>query len=593
MPVTGQHRHLLRRGLDHHGLLQDFGHGPVQAHLAAGVELGDERLPEEGVGERVVVEGLGGGDDPGGQRLVDRVEGHVLQQPGDLGRHPDRERRVEQGADRQQRVRVGRELRETPAEHLPDPLGDHVGEIVGRDPCAVLEPQRTRLAQVQEQLAEEERVAVRLAGEQHGELLRHRLPGHLFEERVHVLDGQAREGESRRLDLATQHGQRLGQRVAPVEVGVPVGAHHQQARPQGPPRHRPQEPDGGVIGPVEVVEHEHDRRRLAEAADHLRDGVVHPGSRVRRREVGRLAERDDPVQRGHDAAEHGAVRPERVLHLGGGGLARPPGEGLREGPVGRGLTVMAPAGEHDRRRVGRLGRGARFRHQAGLADARLAGHQDEPAGTGRGRGDPIGEQRAFPLAADVGRAGPKVAAPLERRPGDGDGLDRVGQALQLQRPDGRQLVAAPTPSEHPHDVGGEDLPARRCAAQPGRLDHGHAEGVAVLDGDVARRQADPDGERLPLLAGQDVDALLQRDAGGHRRGGAGERGEGAVAQPLDERAAVLGDHVGDEAVEAPTQVLGGVLTQRGAQLGGPDQVDHEDRRRLRPHAHLPVRPGRG
>ena len=58
-----------------------------------------------------------------------------------------------------------------------------------------------------------------------------------------------------------------------------------------------------------------------------------------------------------------------------------------------------------------------------------------------------------------------------------------------------------------------------------------------------------------------VDALLERHRGRDGRGGAGDAGQGAVPQSLHEGATVLGDHVADEPVEAPAQLLGGVLAE--------------------------------
>lgn len=154
------------------------------------------------MGEGVLVEGLGRGDDPGGECLVDRVQSLVLGHAGDLSGDADGEAGVEEGADGEQLVRRSRELGEAPPEDLPDALGDDVDQVVGRHPDAVLEAQGAGLAQVQQQLTEEERVAVGLARQQHGELVRDRLPGHLFQEGVHLLDGQAGEDQSGRLDLS-------------------------------------------------------------------------------------------------------------------------------------------------------------------------------------------------------------------------------------------------------------------------------------------------------------------------------------------------------------------------------------------------------
>ena len=156
---------------------------------------------------------------------------------------------------------------------------------------------------------------------------------------------------------------------------------------------------------------------------------------------------------------------------------------------------------------GRLG------DERGLAQTGLA--RDEQHLASLAGGDPLDRVRHRRRSRLRGRPHP-TAGRTARRPGSGtrvrrssaerfpahlDGLHRIGQALQRQRPDRAACVAAAPTGHGPHHVRGEDLAALARRAQPGRLDHRVAEVVVVLAGDLAAAQPDPQADRLLAARG--------------------------------------------------------------------------------------------
>jgi hypothetical protein len=140
---------------------------------------------------------------------------------------------------------------------------------------------------------------------------------------------------------------------------------------------------------------------------------------------------------------------------------------------------------------------------------------------------------------------------------------------------------SPAPArEDPHDLGDEDLSPLRPRAEPRRLDERHAVGMRALPRDVAR--ADPDADADPRHVGapaRGLDRLLDRDRRRHRVGRAGERRHDAVAEIVVERAAVLRDRVGQEAVVYLPALLGALLAQLDTPGRRRHQVGEEDRGR--------------
>ena len=125
----------------------------------------------------------------------------------------------------------------------------------------------------------------------------------------------------------------------------------------------------------------------------------------------------------------------------------------------------------------------------------------------------------------------------------------------------------------------QDLAAVGRRAEAGRLDHGRAEPVVVLEGGVAR--ADPDAHREPVpvaeLAVVAVDGPLHRGRAGERVGRARVRDHQRVADRLHLGAAGRGDRLAERGEVIAAQLVGGGVAQRGGQLGRADEIREQDR----------------
>ena len=208
--------------------------------------------------ERVVVELAAGDDDASLERLVDRVERIVFVDLRDRGRDGEREHDLEQRAGGQELVGIRGEAGEATADHVADAGRD--AEVTRRGhPHAVDLAQPTLVDEVQERLAEKERVAVGLDREQRGELRRDVVAGEALEQCEDVVGVESVERDAGRLDLALEQWERGGERMPAVEVGLPVRPDDDDRRVRGDAAERPQHADRRLVGPVQIVDDEHHR----------------------------------------------------------------------------------------------------------------------------------------------------------------------------------------------------------------------------------------------------------------------------------------------------------------------------------------------
>ena len=146
--------------------------------------------------------------------------------------------------------------------------------------------------------------------------------------------------------VALEVGERAGERAVAAEFGVPVGADDRERPGARRPEHEAREQQRAAIGPVEVVDHQQQRRAVGERGV---DGVE---------------------QAVAGAGFTGRAGLERV---GGPGLA----QRLRE-RLERRERLLRAAAEQDGGAVGER-RGGELVGEPGLADAGLAGQQHQPA----------------------------------------------------------------------------------------------------------------------------------------------------------------------------------------------------------------------
>ena len=338
-----------------------------------------------------------------------------------------------------------------------------------------------------------------------------------------------------------------------------------------------QELEGRAVGPLQVVEHEQQRRAardLGEQGGERVEQALPLHARVAAERLRRLA------QLRQQGGEVGGARAEPLRRHGERGAAGPAAQHLEDRPVGAGPGLVEAAVEDDGA-VAVRGAGE-LRGEPRLADPGLAGEQDEP---------PLVADRRVPRAAERGE---RLAAPDERvlRGGRREaGGQRAGRGGGWRRRLGRRPVAAQQPlvdGDHGGPGRGGELVAQplaqlversqRLGGVAGRLVHLHQQPVRGL---AERRQ--PDRGAGGVLGGVEL-------APAEPQPGLPQRLERAQPQALDlapalahPRAVALGEErLGAEGergaglgggvlVGAVLERLGGELDRLAEQLGVDEQ----------------------
>ena len=315
---------------------------------------------------------------------------------------------------------------------------------------------------MQQRLAQEERIAVRLGGEALRELRWHRVTGDTFEQGLHLVRSEAVECDASHFDLALQLRQRLRERMAAVEVGLAIGADDEHVGAGRDARQGAQHADGGVVGPVQVFDDERDRAGVTEPDEYLPHGIVQPRSLG----IGRNRDWLSGVgyRFGDSRSESGNDRrigTERRADARSWGSARPVGQRLGERRVGHDVAVVAATDQH----VEAVERRAHLRRQPRLADTGFSGDEYQSPGVVSGRRQTAGEQRSLAGPADIGGPGSQIRCAGRRLPADVEGRHRFWESLELEVPDRGHFVTAATAGEDPHDLGDQDVAALGGGAQ--------------------------------------------------------------------------------------------------------------------------------
>ena len=377
--------------------------------LAVGLgQAGIGRLLHEPVPEAV----LGIGPPP---LLEDQLEPLQLRERAGerLGiDHPLEERHAEAAADhRGDRDRLAGGVIEPVEAGLEDALHErrHL-ELVGRDrqlPAAVDTPDHAPLDQIAQRLGHEKRVAAGPLGDQIGDGRRERGVGQRLRERVGRL---ARERPKLnlyitvRVSLPGVLSERPRRQVALAAV--------EQDDPErlglGELQQLLHRLESELVGPVQILEDDEERpllgQPLHELGDHLEAAPVQGVAAqlmqlLDRARIGLLQaeevgqERIALVAAGAEELVQGRLQVEPHPRLAGGRRrAEPIAQQVADRPVGEPLGVAEAAADQQAHAVAQ--RPDRIGHQAGLADAGLAGHRhDHPdavhhpfeGGSGRGR----------------------------------------------------------------------------------------------------------------------------------------------------------------------------------------------------------------
>ena len=373
-----------------------------------------------------------------------------------------------------------------------------------------------------------------------------------------------------------------------ADLGVPVGTddRHRVRRQLG--GHEAEEEERRLVGPVQVVEHDQQGAGPCRPAEERRDGVEEAEAGLlgfelwRRRRV--VQARCQFWQQAQDVAGARPQMPRQLLVIDAAGV-RP--QGLDPRPEGgRPLALPARAPEHARAKT--VGVGRAVDGEAGLADARFAGEEDDAASAGRGPVDRAAEGGDLGVSSEEGgidrscSRGRHVAfAPddLVQDPRALETLEAHGAALPELQPCGAGQLA--------DEVRRQDLAAARVGHDPGGGAHGGAVDVVVLVEDLAGVKAHADPWSLFLFGELSLDGARALE-------GAPRRGEGdkeAVAHGLDLPPAEALEGGADNGFLPTDEVAGCRVPQAALQVRRSLDVGHQDRDRsfgLSPRRHRTI-----
>jgi hypothetical protein len=295
-------------------LFQRLGDAAVQTGAARRAQRVVQRVVDQVVRERERACLLGALEH---QRRLDRPVQHVdepvLVRVHDAHEQLEVEVAADDGGARQHVPAVLAEALDPPVDDLAHALRQAQRvELADELPAAVRRPHdRTRLREVAQDLAHEERVAVGLSRD----LARERQPrrvqlvtGRVLHQRDDRGLAQTAQGQPPDALLAAQVGEDIHERVIARDVAVAVGRHDEQRDAVRLGDHVAQQRERRPVGPLQVVEEQDERRRgaeLGEQADHGR--VQQPALRLGIGLRGRLDVGYAAGQRRHQPRELAAV----------------------------------------------------------------------------------------------------------------------------------------------------------------------------------------------------------------------------------------------------------------------------------------------
>jgi hypothetical protein len=302
-----------------------------------------------------------------------------------------------------------------------------------------------------------------------------RLAAEARDELRDLLELEAAKWDTLAGGLARQLAEQRGQRMPATHLGLAVQAHDHQSTRIELAREEARQSQGRIVGPVQVVERQHQRLSRAGAHEEAAHALEQAKARLlvvvqdaKGRDVA-----DQLAELRHQLAELGGARPEIAGErgpIGGPGVLA---QHLRPGPEGRRPAALVTAPE-ERQRAAR----ARFAREllggAGLADPRLADQQHQPPLAREGRVERQRQPLARGVPSDEGRLARcrrvRGLAPPRCSTLRGS-LRNVGSeavAAAVDRLDDRAAAAvvADRPPDR-RDAAGQDRLRHRCAAPDG------------------------------------------------------------------------------------------------------------------------------
>ena len=239
--------------------------------------------------------------------------------------------------------------------------------------------QRPLLAQEPDDLAYEERVALRLGVDRLDESHVRLEAADGFDESRDVLVREAPKQDTLEEALAGQLGEGLAERVAAREIDVAVGADEHDVRLGELPSDELEQEQRALIRPVEVVQDDHEgpgatrfRQEACHRVEEAEAGLLLVG-----RAGGHLQLRQPLANVRHELGDLGGARAELVGQLLGSALTDTRSKHLHPRPVRRRASLLPAASPVDLRAV-RTRSARQLLRKAALADPRLAADDHQP-----------------------------------------------------------------------------------------------------------------------------------------------------------------------------------------------------------------------
>ena len=230
-----------------------------------------------------------------------------------------------------------------------------------------------------------------------GEAWRDGIAGGCRDEARHLVLGEAAERQPLAVRLARELAEHVRERIMPADLDVAIRADDEQPRVADGAHQKLQQQERRLVGAVEIVEQQHQRRGARRALKVRRHGVERPKPRLLRRQHGRRLEpRKSRPQLGREREDVGGRGPEVADEARGLLLADGRTQDLHPRPeCRRTLPFMTAATEDARATLARVGR--HLLRGPRLADSRLADEEDERTDAVLG----VGETRAQPRHRSV------------------------------------------------------------------------------------------------------------------------------------------------------------------------------------------------
>jgi hypothetical protein len=428
---------------------------------------------------------------------------------------------------------------------------------------------------VDQDLAQEEGVPLGLPGECVGQGFGYLVGSQGLEELANLGLFEAPQQDALVLHLASQRGQGVGQGVLAGQLHVAVSADQEQSAAGCKAGQVPEQGDGRLVGPVQIVEDDEHGSPLGCREEQLADCIEEPLALLVGLENGELREIWKLLpERRSDGANRCAEGAEVVSQLRGIGIPRVILQCLGERcVVARGFALVAASPE-DLRPEG-AGPFRELLEGAGLPDARLSDDHDQAAGPFAGLVEGGQKPSDFLAAAHercLRREGHHTLGLVDHLR-DADGC---GDSLEIHGAEILESECLASRQEADHGLAGEDLSAAALAAKPRRDHHRRTEVAAsgLLPQHLAHVEPCAD---LEAVSGDGSKGCpLHGDGAAHRVGGGGEAGHEPVAEPLQLLSAVAGQQLRESTVMGLEESLGCLVTQTLGELGAIHQVRAED-----------------